>query len=184
MISTRNKVLNVLLPAVISAGVAVLGLFFTWDQAQRSALRTAQHDFATRQAELAVTVSKMISENKDAARRFAIGIIKFAPADANREQAGIVHYIPLNSRVTLGRDPKNDLILPDPDRYVSRFHFGLVSELEDVYIEDYLSRNGTWVNGLKIVPGQSQKLRAGDKITAGKFEMEFQPVHRSTILAK
>lgn len=131
-----------------------------------------------------MTVSKMISENKDAARRFAVGIIKFAPLETNGEQQGIVHYIPLNSRVTLGRDPQNDLRLPDPERYVSRFHFGLVSELEDVYIEDYLSRNGTWVNGVQIVVGQSQKLRSGDKIKAGRFEMEFQPVHRSTILAK
>src|SRR5262249_21904752 len=58
----------------------------------------------------------------------------------------------------------------------------LVSELYDVYIEDYISANGTLVNGEKIKPGGSHKLKSGDKINANKSELEYKHVRQSAIL--
>jgi ABC transport system ATP-binding/permease protein len=49
------------------------------------------------------------------------------------------------SRLVMGRDPANDLVLSDPN--VSRFHAELVRRAEHVEVVDLGSRNGTRVDG-------------------------------------
>ena len=70
------------------------------------------------------------------------------------------------SRVTIGRGPSNDVAL-GWDTEVSRLH----AELEKLggewtLVDDGLSRNGTWLNGQRVV--SRQRLRDGDVIQAGQ----------------
>ena len=50
--------------------------------------------------------------------------------------------------MTIGRDPTNDILLPDAS--VSRFHAQLHHEGGTAQVEDLASKNGTRVNGLRI----------------------------------
>jgi pSer/pThr/pTyr-binding forkhead associated (FHA) protein len=78
----------------------------------------------------------------------------------------LVTLHPGKSRVTIGRGPSNDVAL-GWDTEVSRLH----AELEKLggewtLVDDGLSRNGTWLNGAKVV--NRQRLRDGDVIQAGQ----------------
>ena len=89
---------------------------------------------------------------------------------------GQICFIPINSRVTLGRNDDNDITFPDDN--ISRYHCGFVSEGGDVYIEDYRSLNGTMLNNVKLETG-SCKLKPGDNILVDRFVLEFRNVHVS-----
>ncbi len=51
------------------------------------------------------------------------------------------------------------------DKTVSRLHARIVLEDDGVYVEDLLSREGTWVNS--VVVGQRRRLAAGDRVAFG-----------------
>ena len=74
-------------------------------------------------------------------------------------------------RVTIGRDPSTDVSLAE-DRQVSRVH----AELERVgskwvVVDDGLSRNGTWVNGERVVG--RRRLRDRDEIRIGETAIGY-----------
>lgn len=61
-----------------------------------------------------------------------------------------------------------------PDaKYISHRHAQVVKNNGQFYIEDLGSSNHTWVNGIKMSPGQSEPLHNGDKVRVGKIEMLF-----------
>lgn len=67
------------------------------------------------------------------------------------------------SEATIGRAPECDLVLPD--RSVSRAHAMIVLSASGATIRDLGSRNGTWVNGLRL--GSDRRLRPGDRVRLG-----------------
>jgi pSer/pThr/pTyr-binding forkhead associated (FHA) protein len=67
----------------------------------------------------------------------------------------------------VGRDPGVDIFVDD--RFVSRRHFQIERQGEDrVYIQDLGSRNGTWLNGERVVRAP---LADGDRVALGPFEL-------------
>ena len=75
---------------------------------------------------------------------------------------------PINGIVKLGRlKDNNDLIFPDGIG-VSGMHCQLKEENDTVYLIDLNSRNGTWVNGEKLQPGQPREMKEGDSFHIGK----------------
>ncbi|MFH1263352.1 MAG: FHA domain-containing protein [Pseudomonadota bacterium] len=67
----------------------------------------------------------------------------------------------------VGRDPGVDIFVDD--RFVSRRHFQIERQGENVlYIQDLGSRNGTWVNGERVLRGP---LTDGDRVALGPFEL-------------
>ena len=70
--------------------------------------------------------------------------------------------------VTAGRDPSNTMFLPDEE--VSRFHFRIKQRGRLYILEDLESRNGTFVNGDKVI---NTTLQSGDKILIGNTELLF-----------
>lgn len=73
--------------------------------------------------------------------------------------------------LTVGRGPANDLVLPDPERTLSKSHFVIEDHNGNVVIVD-LSTNGTFLNYSKIALGRTPTpLNNGDVLTAGGYEM-------------
>lgn len=65
--------------------------------------------------------------------------------------------------IVVGREPANDLHLPDPG--VSRTHAKFYVDGDAIFLEDMESSNGTFVNGSEIE--RPRTLEDGDKITIG-----------------
>jgi pSer/pThr/pTyr-binding forkhead associated (FHA) protein len=71
-------------------------------------------------------------------------------------------------RMTLGRHPRNDIVLTHPA--VSAEHAVIVTILDDSFLEDLHSTNGTFVNGHRI---GKHFLQHQDAIKVAKFQLEF-----------
>ena len=73
--------------------------------------------------------------------------------------------------LTVGRGPANDLVLPDPDRLLSKNHFVIEDHNGNVVIVD-LSTNGTFLNYSKIPLGKTPTpLNNGDVLALGSYEL-------------
>lgn len=70
--------------------------------------------------------------------------------------------------VTIGRDPTNTIVLDGDD--VSRFHLRIKKRGRLFICEDLESRNGTYINGDKIL---NSILKNGDKLLVGETELQF-----------
>ena len=58
-------------------------------------------------------------------------------------------------------------------KYVSHRH-AQITKIKDVYyVEDLGSSNHTWVNQIKLAPGQAEPLKEGDIVRFGKVELTF-----------
>jgi pSer/pThr/pTyr-binding forkhead associated (FHA) protein len=71
-------------------------------------------------------------------------------------------------RMTIGRHLHNDIVLDHAT--VSGEHAAITTILDDSYLEDLYSTNGTFVNGHRI--GQ-HFLRHGDTITLARYQLGF-----------
>lgn len=71
-------------------------------------------------------------------------------------------------RMTLGRHPRNDIVLSHPA--VSGEHAAIVTILDDSFLEDLHSTNGTFVNGHRI---GKHFLQHQDVIKMAKFQLAF-----------
>ena len=71
-------------------------------------------------------------------------------------------------RMTIGRHRHNDIVLTHPS--VSGEHAVIVTMLDDSFLEDLHSTNGTFVNGHRIGKHFLQHL---DMIKIAKFQVEF-----------
>ncbi len=71
--------------------------------------------------------------------------------------------------ITIGRSKKNDLVLAD--QWLSRIHAEIRRENARHFIRDLDSRNGTYVNGLRL--SQRVPLQNGDVVTLGDQQIRF-----------
>ena len=69
---------------------------------------------------------------------------------------------------TIGRLDQNDLVLPDPERIVSRTH-ARVDFREGRYFLTSLGQNPIDLNGHPLSPGGTAELSAGDRLTIGGY---------------
>ncbi len=75
--------------------------------------------------------------------------------------------------ISLGRGQSNDIPLASPDKGVSRQHMRLEKREGGYYVIDVKSRNGIFVNGLKIDSHDSYQVHEGDKIEFGEYTLSF-----------
>ena len=92
-----------------------------------------------------------------------------------RDGRGDQMLVPLGDRLTIGRRPANEIAL-DWDTEVSRVH-AAVERVGDEWAiaDDGLSRNGTWVNGERVIG--RRRLHDGDVITIGTTALAFVAPH-------
>jgi len=73
--------------------------------------------------------------------------------------------------LTIGRGPSNDIVLPDPDRVLSKNHCVVEDHNGNVMVVD-LSTNGTFLNYAKIPLGRTPTpLNNGDVLCVGPYEL-------------
>ena len=77
--------------------------------------------------------------------------------------------IPLNKeRITIGRKPHNDIQIDN--LAISGEHAVIVTILNDSFLEDMGSTNGTFVNGQQV---KKHFLQNGDTIELGKYRLKY-----------
>ncbi|QDY70919.1 type VI secretion system-associated FHA domain protein TagH [Qingshengfaniella alkalisoli] len=78
--------------------------------------------------------------------------------------------------LTIGRGDDNDLVLPDPDRMISKNHCVVEDHNGNIVVID-LSTNGTFLNYGKIPLGQTPTpLNDGDVLSVGAYELAVRIV--------
>jgi pSer/pThr/pTyr-binding forkhead associated (FHA) protein len=80
----------------------------------------------------------------------------------------------------IGRAADNDIVLDDPR--VSRLHAEVRRNGHRFEVDDIHSRNGTFVNGVGIPPGDPRSMATGDRILVGGFYLSFHDP-ASTVVA-
>jgi FHA domain len=197
--------------AVITGAVTMIGLILQLGYNAREARRVektkAEEEQKQRQRELALKIVDLVGKDRAAARRFAIGLVKVEKVgntpDQNEKSSvrGQVYFIPVNSRFSVGRDEENDIHLHDPNlpddlnRELSRYQCGFVSDQQHVVVEDFNSRNGTFVNDpsgnesidlegmtVKFARVRRRMLADGDRIWVRPFVLRFVKLQENKIL--
>jgi pSer/pThr/pTyr-binding forkhead associated (FHA) protein len=83
---------------------------------------------------------------------------------------GVTKEVPLNKeRVTIGRAPDNDVSFTG-DKAVSGHHAVVITILQDSFLEDLDSTNGTQVNGKQVA---KHPLSNGDVISIGRNTLKY-----------
>ncbi len=80
----------------------------------------------------------------------------------------LAEYNMSKERYTIGRLPDNDVRIDNPT--VSGHHSLIINILNDSFLEDLNSTNGTYVNGKLI---KKHALQNGDVVTVGKHQLRF-----------
>ncbi|MGH9674987.1 MAG: SpoIIE family protein phosphatase, partial [Bryobacteraceae bacterium] len=95
-----------------------------------------------------------------------------------RSQDGHTRNLSLDRQtLSLGRSAANDLCYPD-DPILSRQHLTLEREGDDWVLNDLGSKNGTQVNGDRVI--EKVRLRPGDRIVAGRLTMIYDDPFRGS----
>jgi type VI secretion system protein len=76
--------------------------------------------------------------------------------------------------LTIGRGPENDVVLPDPDRQISKTHCVVENHNGNVVVVDF-STNGTFLNYGKVALGRTATpINDGDVLIMGPYELVVQ----------
>lgn len=68
---------------------------------------------------------------------------------------------------------KTDYVLND--RVISRIHMKIdIDEENNLYVEDLNSKNGTFINGIRLEPYEKKWIKTGDRITIATFDYFFR----------
>ncbi|MDJ0928960.1 MAG: FHA domain-containing protein [Gammaproteobacteria bacterium] len=86
----------------------------------------------------------------------------------NLDGQQLAEYNMSKERYTIGRLPDNDVRIDNPT--VSGHHSLIINILNDSFLEDLNSTNGTYVNGKLI---KKHALQHGDVITVGRHQLRF-----------
>lgn len=73
---------------------------------------------------------------------------------------------------SIGRAPNNHLVLPDPDRHISRTQAQILFQAGGYLIVDEGTSNPVIVNGQALGKGNRQELRDGDELVIGSYKLK------------
>jgi hypothetical protein len=76
-----------------------------------------------------------------------------------------------DSNISIGRSTGNTVTLDT--NTISRYHFSLTTEGEQVFITDLDSVNGTYVDGVKLAANERRPLLGGEEIQIGNLRMIY-----------
>ncbi len=77
----------------------------------------------------------------------------------------------IGERIGIGRETDNTVVISD-DAYISSHHAAITLHEGRIVVDDLESRNGTYLNGVKLT--QRQTVHVGDRIQVGYTVLEAQ----------
>ena len=83
----------------------------------------------------------------------------------------------------IGRAANNTLILPDPERYISRTHAAIVFRSGRYVIQDRGSTTAVYVNGRPLGNGQEAPIVDGDEVVIGGYKLQVAAVSAAASMA-
>jgi pSer/pThr/pTyr-binding forkhead associated (FHA) protein len=103
-------------------------------------------------------------------------MMKFSPPQVSMptlivRMNGNVTRVPLRHVAVVGRDKGCDVVL-DGDKMASRQNTKIYTDGRRFLVEDLSSRNGTFLNGVKVA--QPQMLHDGDELRVGGAVIQFE----------
>jgi hypothetical protein len=91
---------------------------------------------------------------------------------------GIIRTFQLaDLNVSVGRSTGNTITLDNTS--ISRYHFSITREKDEIYITDLESANGTHVDGVKLVGNERRLLGGGEEILIGNLRIIFHRLDAS-----
>jgi len=84
---------------------------------------------------------------------------------------------------TIGRGESNTLVLPDPERFISRTHATISFQAGGYLITDTGTKNPVVVNGRPLGSGSQARLGDGDQIKVGDYMLQVAVTAPSGLLA-
>lgn len=76
--------------------------------------------------------------------------------------------------VIIGREDKNEIVLQDVKKVISRNHAKILESDGLLQLVDLGSANHTYLNDQKILPSEEYALKSGDKIKIGEYELDVE----------
>jgi pSer/pThr/pTyr-binding forkhead associated (FHA) protein len=86
-----------------------------------------------------------------------------------------------SERITMGRGPENDIQLKD--KSISRNHLEIFRKGARYYLQDLKSKNGTFVDGMRIRSGVEYEIKEGIPIAVGKTFFSLGKAYPEDVLA-
>src|SRR5215510_16205171 len=83
---------------------------------------------------------------------------------------------------TIGRGESNTLVLPDPERFISRTHATVSFQAGGYVITDTGTKNPVVVNGRPLGSGSQARLGDGDQIKVGDYLLQVAVVAQAAPL--
>ena len=81
----------------------------------------------------------------------------------------------IEGTLRIGRDPsRNDLVVPAEEAMISGVHCMLEVKGSSLFLTDLGSKNGTYINGNRVVSGEPKELKLGDTISLANEECRFR----------
>jgi hypothetical protein len=85
---------------------------------------------------------------------------------------GLTFFIREGARMKIGCSPDNDIALPAAT--LSRHHCGVSTIQGRLYLEDFQSSNGSFLNGRRLDRGEAAELKTGDEISVAEYVIGVQ----------
>src|SRR5215469_830707 len=81
-------------------------------------------------------------------------------------------FVEVDTRLSIGRGEDNALVLPDPDRLLSKTHC-VIERRSTQYVVTDRSTNGTFLNDMRsrLPRDVAAPLKAGDHLRLGRFDL-------------
>ena len=95
--------------------------------------------------------------------------LKFTVTDGDKKKEELYHELKRGESVIVGRSDMSSVVIEDP--MLSRQHFMISFDEDDLYIEDLDTTNGTMINGNKIT--RRTKLTQHDVVGAGNYDIRI-----------
>lgn len=120
------------------------------------------------------TLTSLLSVDETETRVHRTEIVHNAQIDVMYPDGTCRPYSLSSAKTRIGRRQDNDIVLPDPENYVSRCHAYVLARDGRYYIVDNKSRNGTRVSGCEIATDEPVQLHDGDTIEIEDLILRFR----------